>query len=130
MAIRIVRLGTPRASGEGPRLGTVRRPPRGVKKADFARRNYYDQWLPVLAPSQPMVSWALSVPWTDERWAKYAKDYREEMSRPVPRQLIALLAAMSHQFDFSVGCYCEHEDRCHRSLLKALLAERGATFSR
>jgi uncharacterized protein YeaO (DUF488 family) len=129
MAIRIVRLGTPRASGEGLRLGTVRRPPRGVKKADFARRDYYDQWLPVLAPSQPMVSWALSVPWTDERWATYVKAYREEMSRPVPRQLIALLAAMSHHADFSVGCYCEREDRCHRSLLKALLAEQGATFS-
>jgi len=129
MAIRVVRLGTPRASGEGLRLGTVRRPPRGVKKADFARRDYYDQWLPVLAPSQPMVSWALSVPWTDERWAKYAKDYRDEMSRPVPRQLIALLAAMSRHTDFSVGCYCEREDRCHRILLKALIAEQGATFS-
>jgi uncharacterized protein YeaO (DUF488 family) len=129
MAIRVVRLGTPRASGEGLRLGTVRRPPRGVKKADFARRDYYDQWLPVLAPSQPMVSWALSVPWTDERWATYAKAYREEMSRPVPRQLIVLLAAMSRHADFSVGCYCEREDRCHRSLLKALLAEQGATFS-
>lgn len=103
MAIRVVRLGTPRGSGEGLRLGTVRRPPRGVKKADFARRDYYDQWLPVLAPSQPVVSWALSVPWTDERWAKYAEEYREEMSRPVPRQLIALLAAMSRQINFSVG---------------------------
>ena len=129
MAIRVVRLGTPRASGEGLRLGTVRRPPRGVKKADFAGRDYYDQWLPVLAPSQPMVSWALSVPWTDERWAKYAKDYRDEMARPVPRQLIALLAAMSRHTNFSVGCYCEREDRCHRSLLRALLAEQGATFS-
>jgi uncharacterized protein YeaO (DUF488 family) len=129
MAIRVVRLGTPRASGEGLRLGTVRRPPRGVKKADFARRDYYDQWLPVLAPSQPLVSRALSVPWTDERWAKYAKDYGDEMVRPVPRQLIALLAAMSRHTDFSVGCYCEREDRCHRSLLKALLAEQGATFS-
>jgi uncharacterized protein YeaO (DUF488 family) len=129
MAIRVVRLGTPRVSGEGLRLGTVRRPPRGVKKEDYARRNYYDQWLPVLAPSQPMVSWALSVPWTDERWAQYAKDYREEMSRPAPSKLIALLAAMSHHINFSVGCYCEREDRCHRSLLKALLAEQGASLS-
>ena len=129
MAIRVVRLGTPRTDSEGVRLGTVRRPPRGVKKEDYARRNYYDQWLPVLAPSQPIVSWALSVPWTDERWAKYANDYREEMSRPAPRQLIALLAAMSRHINFSVGCYCEREDRCHRSLLKALLAEAGATFS-
>jgi uncharacterized protein YeaO (DUF488 family) len=97
-----------------------------VKKEDFARRNYYDQWLPVLAPSQPMVSWALSVPWTDERWAKYEQDYRAEMAGPVPRKLIALLAAMSRQIDFSVGCYCEREDRCHRSLLKVLLGEQGA----
>jgi uncharacterized protein YeaO (DUF488 family) len=121
-----VRLGSPRAPGEGLRLGTVRRPPRGVKKADFARRDYYDLWLPALAPSQPMVSWALSQPWTDERWTKYVKDYRAEMSRPVPRHLIDLLAAMSHQTNFSVGCYCEREERCHRSVLTELLKEQGA----
>jgi uncharacterized protein YeaO (DUF488 family) len=121
-----VRLGSPRAPEEGLRLGTVRRPPRGVKREDFARRDYYDQWLPALAPSQPMVSWALSQPWTDERWAKYVKDYRAEMSRPVPRHLIELLAAMSHQTNFSIGCYCEREDRCHRSVLTGLLREQGA----
>ena len=130
MAVRIVRLGTPRADGEGLRLGTVRRPPRGVKKQDFARRNYYDQWLPVLAPSQPMVSWALSVPWTDERWAKYVKDYRREMSAPAPKQLIELLARMSHHTDFSVGCYCEPEERCHRRVLRELLTEAGAKIVR
>jgi uncharacterized protein YeaO (DUF488 family) len=127
--IRIARLGSPRAPDEGLRLGTVRRPPRGVKKEDFARLDYYDQWLPALAPSQPMVSWALSQPWTDPRWTKYAKDYRAEMSRPVPRNLIELLARMSHHTNFSVGCYCEREDRCHRSILRELLAESGAKIS-
>ena len=129
MALRIVRLGTPRAAGEGLRLGTVRRPPRGVKKEEFARRNYYDQWLPLLAPSQPIVSWALSQPWTDERWTKYAGDYRAEMARPVPSQLIALLAQMSHHIHFSVGCYCEDGTRCHRAVLKELLAEAGAKLA-
>jgi uncharacterized protein YeaO (DUF488 family) len=126
VVVRVVRLGSPRAPEEGLRLGTVRRPPRGVRKEDFARRNYYDQWLPVLAASQPLVSWALSMPWTDERWAKYVEHYRAEMSRPVPKQLIELLARMSHHVNFSVGCYCEREDRCHRSVLKKLLEERGA----
>lgn len=129
MAVRVVRLGTPRATGEGLRLGTVRRPPRGVKKADFAKRDYYDLWLPLLAPSQPRVSWALSQPWTDARWAKYARDYRAEMAQPAPRQLIELLARMSHHANFSVGCYCEREERCHRSLLKALLADQGAAIA-
>lgn len=129
MATRIVRLGTPRARDEGLRLGTVRRPPRGVKKADFARRNYYDLWLPVLAPSGPLVSRALSRPWSDARWATYARDYRAEMGRPVPRELIALLARMSHHADFSVGCYCEEASRCHRSVLEALLAEQGARMA-
>ena len=123
--IRVVRFGTPRAAGEGLRLGTVRRPPRGVKKADFARRDYYDHWLPALAPSQPIVSWALSQPWTDARWTKYEQDYRAEMRAPLPRELIALLAAMSQQVNFSVGCYCEEELRCHRSVLKQLLLEAG-----
>ena len=129
MVLRVVRLGTPRARDEGLRLGTVRRAPRGVKKEDFARRNYYDQWVPVLAPTQPLVSWALSVPWTDTRWAKYVEDYRAEMSRPVPKHLIELLARMSHHLNFSVGCYCEREDRCHRSVLKQLLEDRGARLS-
>jgi uncharacterized protein YeaO (DUF488 family) len=127
--IRVVRLGTARAPDEGLRLGTVRRPPRGGKQADFASLDYYDQWLPGLAPSQALVSWALSVPWTDERWEKYVNDYRREMSAPVPKQLIDLLARMSHHTNFSVGCYCEREDRCHRSVLRDLLAERGAKIS-
>lgn len=126
MALRIVRLGTPRARGEGPRLGTVRRPPRGVKKADFARRNYYDLWLPLLAPSHRLVSQALAQPWSDARWRKFVRDYRAEMSKPEPRQLIALLARLSRHASFSVGCYCEDAARCHRSVLRALLTEQGA----
>ncbi len=129
MAIRVVRLGTPRARGEGPRLGTVRRPPRGVRKADFARRDYYDQWLPLLSPSQPLVSRALAAPWTDARWKRYAKDYRREMGAAAPRQMIELLARLSHHVDFSVGCYCEREDRCHRSVLRELLAQQGARLA-
>lgn len=126
MAVRVVRLGTPRAPDEGLRLGTVRRPPRGVKKADFARRDYYDMWLPVLAPSQALVASAHSHDWTDARWAKYAQRYRAEMSHPVPKRLIALLAQMSRHVNFSIGCYCEREERCHRSLLKTLLEKEGA----
>jgi uncharacterized protein YeaO (DUF488 family) len=126
MVVRIVRLGTSRTEGEGLRLGTVRRPPRGVNKEDFARRNYYDLWLPALSPSQAVVSSAMSQAWTDARWAKFVKDYRREMSQPLARQLIALLAKMSHHADFSVGCYCEREDRCHRSVLKTLLEDQGA----
>jgi uncharacterized protein YeaO (DUF488 family) len=129
MAIRVVRLGTPRKPGEGPRLGTVRRPPRGVKKEDFAKRDYYDLWLPVLSPSQKVVSAALSRPWTDARWAKFVKDYRREMSQPAQKQLIELLAKMSHHAGFSVGCYCEREDRCHRSVLKRLLLDAGAKLA-
>ena len=129
MAVRIVRLGTPRKEGEGLRLGTVRRPPRGVKKDDFARRDYYDQWLPALAPSQAVVTRAMSHAWTDARWAKFVTDYRREMSQPGQQQLIELLAKMSHHADFSVGCYCEHEARCHRSVLKQLLSEAGAKLA-
>ena len=126
MAFRVVRLGSARARGEGLRLGTARRPPRGVRKADYARLDYYDQWLPLLAPSQPWVSWALSAPWTDARWKKYAANYRREMSAPAPRQMIEVLARLSHATNFSVGCYCEDESRCHRSLLRELLVENGA----
>lgn len=124
MAIRIVRLGTRRAKGEGPRLGTVRRPPRGVRKADYARLDYYDQWLPLLSPSAPLVKRAT------EDWARFARDYRREMSQAAPRQMIELLARLSHYADFSVGCYCEREDRCHRSILRALLAEQGAKLEK
>ena len=124
-----MRLGTPREDGEGLRLGTVRRPPRGVKKKDFAKRNYYDQWLPLLAPSQPLVSFASGQDWTERRWAQFVKGYRREMSAPAPKQLIELLARMSQQMNFSVGCYCEREDRCHRRVLRELLVERGARLS-
>lgn len=129
MAIRVVRLGTPRAKDEGPRLGTVRRPPRGVKKTDFARRDYFDQWVPDLSPSAPLVKWALSTPWTDSRWARYVRDYRREMREPSRQRLLALLAALSHHANFSVGCYCENATRCHRSILRELLAEQGATLA-
>jgi uncharacterized protein YeaO (DUF488 family) len=127
MAIRIVRLGAPRAPAEGPRLGTVRRPPRGVRKQEYAGRDYFDLWLPDLAPSAPLVSWALSQPFTDRRWNSYARRYRAEMRKPAPQRLIALLATLSARADFSVGCYCADESRCHRSLLRELLVEAGAT---
>jgi uncharacterized protein YeaO (DUF488 family) len=127
MAIRIVRLGAPRAPGEGPRLGTVRRPPRGVRKEDYAGRDYFDLWLPDLAPTAPLVSWALSQSFTDQRWKSYARRYRAEMRTPAARRLISLLATLSAATDFSVGCYCADESRCHRSLLRELLVEAGAT---
>jgi uncharacterized protein YeaO (DUF488 family) len=126
MAVRVVRLGQPRQPDEGLRVGTVRRPPRGVRKADFARRDYYDVWLPELAPSEPLRAWALSKPFTAQRFAEYAKKYRREMSEPAAQRLIALLASLSGTANFSVGCYCEDESHCHRSLLKALLLEAGA----
>ena len=128
VAIRIVRLGAPRTPGEGTRLGTVRRPPRGVRKDEFASRDYFDVWLPELAPSAEVVSWALSEPWTDARWRRYAGRYRKEMREPRTRHLIELLAALSRQSDFSVGCYCENATRCHRSLLEELLVDAGATM--
>ena len=127
--IRVVRLGSPRAPHEGPRLGTVRRPPRGVRKDDYAKLNYYDLWLPDLAPSSKMVSWALSQPWTHERWTKYVRDYRREMKAPAADRLLALLSAMSQHADFSLGCYCEDEQRCHRSVLRELLGEHGARLA-
>jgi len=126
MAVRIVRLGEARQPDEGLRIGTVRRPPRGVRKADFARRDYYDAWLPELAPSEPLRAWALSKPFTPPRFAEYAKKYRREMSDPPAQRLIALLAALSASVNFSIGCYCEDESHCHRSLLKTLLLEAGA----
>jgi uncharacterized protein YeaO (DUF488 family) len=126
MAIRIVRLGTSRAPDEVLRLGTVRRPPRGVKKEDVARRNFYDTWLPELAPSQALLTWALSEPWTDLRWEMYAERYLAEMQQPPAPRLIALLAAFSQNASFSIGCYCEDESRCHRSLLRGLLAGANA----
>jgi uncharacterized protein YeaO (DUF488 family) len=126
MTIRIVRLGTPRVAGEGLRLGTVRRPPRGVPKRDFARRDFYDVWLPELAPTAPVVSWALAEPWTPARWRRYERIYRREMATPAARHLIELLATMSKTTDFSVGCYCEDPTHCHRSILAELLEGAGA----
>ncbi|HSB70743.1 MAG TPA: DUF488 family protein [Candidatus Methylomirabilis sp.] len=128
MAIRVVRLGSPRTPGEGLRLGTVRRPPRGVPKAEHATRDFYDVWLPDLAPSEPLVKQALQA--SDERaWRAFAKRYRAEMKRPEATRLLVLLAALSHQTNLSVGCYCAEEARCHRSVLKALLLERGANLA-
>ena len=125
MAIRVVRLGTPRAPDEGLRLGTVRRPPRGVPKAEHASRDFYDVWLPDLAPSEALVKQALQA--SDERaWRAFEKRYRAEMKHPAATRLLALLAALSRQTNFSVGCYCENEAHCHRSLLRALLKEKGA----
>jgi uncharacterized protein YeaO (DUF488 family) len=126
MPIRVVRLGSPRAPNEGVRFGTVRRPPRGVKKSDFSRLDYYDLWLPELAPSAQLVSWALADPWTDERWKRYVREYLREMKQPVPQRIIGMLAALSQESNFSVGCYCENESRCHRSLLRKLLTDAGA----
>src|SRR5262249_50273391 len=111
------------------RLGTVRRPPRGVKKADYAKLDYYDAWLPELSPTQELVSWAMSEPWTPARWKTFAKKYRAEMKAPEAQRLLALLAALSKQTNFSVGCYCEDAEHCHRAVLRELLAEAGAEIS-
>lgn len=126
MSIQIVRLGEPRDPEEGVRLGTVRRPPRGVRKEDYARLNYFDLWLPDIAPSAELVSLALSEPFTQEKWTRFVRSYRREMKEPGPDRLIKLLALLSHQTSFSVGCYCEDEERCHRSVLRELLLEQGA----
>ena len=125
MAISIVRLGTPRGKHEGLRVGTVRRPPRGVPKKDFAALDYYEVWLPELSPSQPLVSFAMKAQ-DAKAWNAFERKYRAEMSRPEPSRLLDLLAALSHRTNLSVGCYCENESRCHRSVLRALLTDRGA----
>ena len=125
MPIRVVRLGSPRKAGEGLRVGTVRRPPRGVPKAQFAKLNYYDVWLPVLAPSQDLVTFALQSR-DDKSWKAFERKYRIEMGKPAAARVLDLLAALSHQTNFSAGCYCENEAHCHRAILKKLLAERGA----
>lgn len=125
MAIRVVQLGTPRIPGEGLRLGTVRRPPRGVLRSEYASRDFYDVWLPELAPSEELVKVALRA--RDEReWQTFVKRYRAEMKRPTARRLLSLLAAVSRYTAFSVGCYCADEARCHRLILKALIKEHGA----
>lgn len=125
MAIRVVRLGSPRTHGEGLRLGTVRRPPRGVPKAEYARRDFYDVWVPDLAPSEALLKAALGAD-SARAWLAFTRRYRAEMKRPPAARLLGLLAALSHQSDFSVGCYCADEARCHRSVLRELLVEHAA----
>ena len=127
MTVRVVRLGTDRMPGEGIRIGTVRRPPRGVPRSEFASRNWYDVWFPNLAPSAATVKRAQAAE-TPAQWAAFRKTYRAEMSQPDPSHVIVLLAALSHHTNFSVGCYCEDEAHCHRSVLRDLLQERGARF--
>ena len=125
MSIRIVRLGAPRAKGEGLRIGTVRRPPRGVPKTEYAARDFYDVWLPNLAPSEGLVKMALRA--KDERaWSTFVRRYRGELKRPEVLRVLDLLAALSRTTDFSVGCYCEDEARCHRSVLREVLGGLGA----
>ncbi|KQT10998.1 DUF488 domain-containing protein [Ramlibacter sp. Leaf400] len=128
MAIRIVRLGTPRAKDEGLRIGTVRRPPRGVPKAQFASGNWYDVWFPNLSPSADNVQTGLAAQ-TDKEWATFVRKFRAEMAQPDASRTLDLLAALSHQGNFSMGCYCEDETRCHRSVLRELLAKRGADIA-
>jgi uncharacterized protein YeaO (DUF488 family) len=125
MSIRIVRLGSDRSPGEGLRIGTVRRPPRGVPKSEYASQNWFDVWFPNLAPGAETVKLAQEAE-TDRDWAAFVKKYRAEMAEADASRTLDLLAALSHQTDFSVGCYCADESRCHRSVLRALLAERGA----
>lgn len=128
MTVRIVRLGTRRASDEGVRLGTVRRPPRGVPKKDFARLDWYDVWFPVLAPSAAIMKIGLAAE-SDRQWAVFSRKYRAEMKAPAASQSLDVLAALSHHANFSVGCYCDDELRCHRGLLRGLLVERGAKLA-
>jgi len=127
MGVRIVQLGSPRAKSEGLRIGTVRRPPRGVPKSDLARRDYYDVWFPTVAPSAALVKAALAAE-DDRAWGAVVKRYRAEMKQPDASRALDLLAALSHGASFAVGCYCEDERRCHRSILRMLLAERGAVI--
>jgi uncharacterized protein YeaO (DUF488 family) len=125
MTVRIVRLGQPRVADEGTRLGTVRRPPRGVPKKDFSRLDWYDVWFPVLAPSVATMKLGLAAK-TDKQWSAFARKYRAEMAVPAASQSLDVLSALSRHANFSVGCYCEDERRCHRSLLRELLIARGA----
>jgi uncharacterized protein YeaO (DUF488 family) len=126
MSIRIVRLGEPRATGEGVRIGTVRRPPRGVPKAEFASRDYYDVWMPMLSPSPELMAQAKAAQ-SPAAWERFARRFRTQMSKDDSARLLDLLAMLSHTANFSVGCYCEDEERCHRSVLRRLLTERGAS---
>jgi uncharacterized protein YeaO (DUF488 family) len=128
MAVRVVRLGSARVAGEGIRIGTVRRPPRGVPKTAFASQNWYDVWFPNLAPSVATMKLGQAAG-TEAQWAAFAKKYRAEMATPENARTIELLARLSHQTNFSVGCYCENESHCHRSVLRTLLREKGAALA-
>ena len=125
MSVRIVRLGTPRMAGEGTRIGTVRRPPRGVPKAQFSTQNWYDVWFPNLAPSVETMKLGHEAA-SPAQWSAFARKYKAEMATPAAKHDLELLAVLSHTADFSVGCYCQNEDCCHRSILKQLLIENGA----
>jgi uncharacterized protein YeaO (DUF488 family) len=125
MSISIVRLGSPRAADEGTRIGTVRRPPRGVPKAEFSSRDYYDVWLPILSPSPELVTQALAAT-TKAEWEAFARKFRAEMNSGDASKVLDLLAVLSKESNFSVGCYCEDENHCHRSILRQLLMDRGA----
>jgi uncharacterized protein YeaO (DUF488 family) len=131
--VRIVRLGTTRAPDEGLRIGTVRRPPRGVRTQDYARQNWYDVWFPELAPSEALLKQGQAARTgaaeSPRAWAAFARRYRSELARPEKVRMLRLLAALSHHADFSVGCYCEDEARCHRSVLREILAQHGAAFT-
>ena len=125
MSVKIVRLGTPRLANEGTRIGTVRRPPRGVPKAEFSKQNWYDVWFPNLAPSVATMKLGLAAE-SPAQWSAFARKYKAEMATPAAKHALALLAQLSHTTNFSVGCYCESEEHCHRSLLRQLLIENGA----
>ena len=128
MSIRIVRLGSPREAGEGLRIGTVRRPPRGVPKSEFAKRDFYDVWFPNLSPREELLKEGRSAD-DDKSWSVFKKKFRAQMREPEASKVLDLLAALSHQTNMSLGCYCEHENRCHRSVLRELLMERGADLT-
>jgi uncharacterized protein YeaO (DUF488 family) len=128
LSLKIVQLGSPRAENEGLRIGTVRRLPRGVPKAEYASRDYFDVWLPNLSPSAELVAQARAGK-TEKEWAAFTRAFRAEMKRPEPAKILDLLAALSHTTQLSVGCYCDEESRCHRSVLRELLDERGADIS-
>ena len=129
MSVRIVRLGSPRHRREGLRIGTVRRPPRGVRKSAYARENWYDVWLPALAPSAALLR-KTRVLHDKSHWNAFERRYRSELKQPEQSHLLDMLAALSHQTDFSIGCYCENEEQCHRSILRHVLGERGARIER
>ena len=128
MSVRIVRLGTPRLAREGTRIGTVRRPPRGVPKEQFATQNWYDVWFPNLAPSLETMKLGQRAT-SPKQWSAFMRKYRAEMAAPDAKRALELLAVLSHTTDFSVGCYCEEENRCHRSILRQLLIDNGATMA-